>query len=235
MLAGTWNFTLEQGSTFVQQLIWLDDNNNPVNLTGCTAHFQFRNGPTLTLGETDLLYFDGTSAGGQVFLGGTNGSITLVMTADETAAMTFSKASYDLHILFPSGAVVRLLQGSVTLSAEITVENVPAGEVISAGSGPVSVKTVVPSQSPYTLLLSDYVILANQTTGAITLNLPTAVGFNDVYCIVATGSGTNLVTVVPQGTEKISNQNNAIVGAPGAFASYSSITLISDESNWWII
>lgn len=232
MPAGTWDFTIEQGSTFVQQLVWTDDSNNPVPMTGCTAHMQIRNGPPLLLGETDILYLDMTSGAGQIQLGSTDGTITLILTADETAALIFKVAQYDLHIISPSGAVLRILQGKVTLSPEVTIEGVPGDEVIAGGSGPISVKTV---SANYTLSIVDYVVLVDPTTGPLTISLPTAKSFSDVYVIAVVGTGTNLVTLDPNGVETISGNSTVLLGSAASQAAFSSVTLISDLSNWWVI
>lgn len=122
MAAGTWNFTLEQGVTFVQSLVWTDANNNPVNLTGYTGHMQIRNEAPLIAGNTaSLLYIDMTTSGGQINIGGPNGTVTLVLTSTETGILNFTTAVYDLALTSPSGAVTRLLQGTVTLSPEVTI------------------------------------------------------------------------------------------------------------------
>lgn len=231
MAAGTWNFTIEQGSTFVQPLIWTDNSNNPVSMAGCSAHMQLRNGPTLVEGAGDILYLDMTSSGGQITLGVSDGSITLTLTATQTAALAFTTAQYDLHIISPSGAVVRLLQGVVTLSPEITVDG-GGGAVIPAGSGVVSSRTV---SSTYTVLVTDYVIFADPTAAGFTISLPTAVGFSDVFVISVLGTSKNIVTVDPFGSELIQNQTTVQLGSSATSAAYTAITIISDGTKWWII
>lgn len=42
MTAGLANFVIEQGATFSQELIYTNENNVPINLTGYTAKMQIK-------------------------------------------------------------------------------------------------------------------------------------------------------------------------------------------------
>jgi hypothetical protein len=79
--------------------------------------------------------FDLSSASGTIVLGGALGTLALLLTAEQTAAMwrqnipttkTPSGAIageagvWDLELTSPAGTVVRLLYGSVYLSPEVT-------------------------------------------------------------------------------------------------------------------
>lgn len=77
---------------------------------------------------------------------------------------------------------------------------------------------------------TDYVLLMDTTSGALTLALPTAVGIaGRVYVIMNIGQATNNVTIDPDGTETI-NTNLTI-----DILDLDSVRIISDGSNWWII
>ena len=119
MAAGTYDFTIEQGATFSRVLTWRDDAGALVNLTGYTARMHLRTSitavdpPALTL----------TDANSRIILGGAAGTITLALTATETAALGTPGAAstfvYDLELV--SGATVtRLLEGTVTVDPEVT-------------------------------------------------------------------------------------------------------------------
>lgn len=116
MAAAKLKLLIEQGATFRKTLTWKSGTPLvPVDLTGCTARMQFREEiasaePLITL----------TTENNGIVLGGTAGTIELVITATATAAITWTEAVYDLEIVFASGDVWRLVYGPVTVSPEVT-------------------------------------------------------------------------------------------------------------------
>jgi len=87
------------------------------------------------------------------------------------------------------------------------------------------------SSGPYTVLDTDYVILVNATSGAITVNLPTAVGREGrIYNIKRINTNANLVTIDGAGAETIDNTATKVLALP-----YTAATIYSDNANWWII
>lgn len=112
-IAGIYNFTLDQGSTWTLQIVYKDSNGAPINLTGYTAEMQVRrkfdsDTPVLTLS---------TSNGGITIVGAT-GTLNLIAT-DEQAAIDPGLYVYDLE-LSTGGVRTRLIQGTVTVSGEVT-------------------------------------------------------------------------------------------------------------------
>lgn len=91
------------------------DNGKPIDLTGYTARMQVREKITSTSAVLDL-----TTANGGVTLGGTAGTIRVLATAAQTAALTIASGFYDLEIIDVTAAVRRLLEGAVTISKEVT-------------------------------------------------------------------------------------------------------------------
>jgi hypothetical protein len=87
----------------------------PVDLTGFTARMQIRD----TVDATAILATLTTENGG-ITLGGTAGTIALLLTAAQTTLLTFTSAVYDLEIISAGGVVTRLLSGAVVLSKEVT-------------------------------------------------------------------------------------------------------------------
>jgi hypothetical protein len=84
------------------------------NLTGYTARMQAR--ATVAASSTILSL---TTENGGITLGGTDGTITLFMSATTTAALTAGEHYYDLEIV--NGAVVeRVLQGRFEVDPEVT-------------------------------------------------------------------------------------------------------------------
>ena len=116
MAASKWNIRVEQGATFVQTLTWKNGTPPvPTDLTGCTARMQVRR----TVDAPEILLSLTTENGG-IVLGGTAGTITLGLTAVQTAAIAWLTGVYDLEIAFSTGLVRRLLAGNVTVSREVT-------------------------------------------------------------------------------------------------------------------
>jgi hypothetical protein len=114
MPAGGYDMVCEQGATFLRQFTWTDENEVPVNLTGFTARMHIRT--TVAAASTTL---ELTTANGRITLNPSQGTITLQLTATETAALAAKRYVYDLELV--SGAsVTRLLQGAFTVSPEVT-------------------------------------------------------------------------------------------------------------------
>jgi hypothetical protein len=86
-----------------------------VDLTGCTARMQIR----AKIADTAALKSLTTENGG-IALGGAAGTVTIFLSATDTAAIAWKSGVYDLEIVFASGDVRRLLSGSVSVSPEVT-------------------------------------------------------------------------------------------------------------------
>ena len=112
-MAGSYNFTIEQGATFNLLMTWKIDN-VPVNLTGYTARLQAR----VDVEDTETILSLTTGAG--ITLGGAAGTITLDQTATQTALLPTGEYVYDLELQSSGGIVTRLLQGELNISAEVT-------------------------------------------------------------------------------------------------------------------
>jgi hypothetical protein len=63
---------------------------------------------------------DLTTANSKITLGGTAGTITLTLSAAETAAITQSSLAYDLELVSAGGVVTRLVEGQIVLTPEVT-------------------------------------------------------------------------------------------------------------------
>jgi hypothetical protein len=120
MAAFKLNLKIDQGASFARLVTWKTGDpavaTVPVDLTGCTARMQVRasvNSPTVLLSLT-------TENGG-IVLGGTAGTVELcILTAEQTAALTWARGVYDLEIVYNPDNVRRLLHGTVTVSREVT-------------------------------------------------------------------------------------------------------------------
>ena len=115
MTAGIYNFTIDQGSQYTTQIIWADSSGNPIDLTGYTASMQLReqaaspNPAALTL----------TSSNGGITIVPVAGEMDILMTSAQTGALDARFYVYDLEIAL-SGVVTRIIQGQITVSAQVT-------------------------------------------------------------------------------------------------------------------
>jgi hypothetical protein len=119
--AGTYNLCIDQYATYEKVFIWtagmcgcgtVGASSGPVDLTGYTAALQIR---PFELSTTIL--FDASS---DIILGGTAGTISLTISATDTATFTWWNGIYDLLMTDSSGVATRLLQGSVIVTPGVT-------------------------------------------------------------------------------------------------------------------
>ena len=115
MKPGQYDLDIWQGQTFTQEIVWKDSIGTPVDLTNYTARMQVRKKVKSSTTEIEL-----TTANGRISLGTTNGTITLTISATDTASLDFTCAVYDLELESQTSVVTRVLEGSVTLHPEVT-------------------------------------------------------------------------------------------------------------------
>lgn len=115
MTAGTHDITIEIGASFEMTAIYkiagvVQD------ITGWDARMQVRQRQKST---SALLDWD--VAGGEITIDGANGAVIISVDAVSAGATTLPPYGvYDLEIESPAGKVVRLLQGDVDFSGEVT-------------------------------------------------------------------------------------------------------------------
>lgn len=116
--------------------------------------------------------------------------------------------------------------GSVTITGDATTDTIDFKAVAPGAGSNVSYTTSVKTTS-YSLGTSETAILVN-STGATTMTLPTASGVtNRIYIIKNINTGTT--TVLPSGADTIDGGASAVISTR-----YSSVNLISANSNWYI-
>jgi len=114
MQPGSLDFLMPKGSTFSRTLTW-KVSGSAVNLTNYTARMQAR-----TSHASSTAVLDMTTANSKITLGGTAGTITLTLSAADTAAITQSSLAYDLELVSAGGVVTRLVEGQIVLTPEVT-------------------------------------------------------------------------------------------------------------------
>ena len=112
MAAAKLNLTIEQGTTFEKRLTWRDKNKRLVPLTGYSARMQIRT----SVSSTEVILELSTSNNRIVL--GTAGTIDLKLTPTETSAL--KAGVYDLELTDSAGRIVRLIEGKVAVSPEVT-------------------------------------------------------------------------------------------------------------------
>jgi hypothetical protein len=118
-------------------------------------------------------------------------------------------------------------------ATKLYTDNLVAAETARAMAAESGVPTILTKTASYTLTAADNIILVNNTT-TVTITLPTAAaaGAGRIYMIkrLSASGGSRLVTISAQASELIDGQNTALITAI-----YSSLTLVSNGSNWFII
>lgn len=125
MAATTKDLYLEQGATFSFSFTWTTGVEDPANpgsylpgtpydLTGWTGRMQVR--PTV---DSDTKSVDATTENNMIILGA-DGTVQVHLPDTETDKVTYKKGVYDLELVDPTGQVIRLLQGKVICSLNVT-------------------------------------------------------------------------------------------------------------------
>jgi tRNA threonylcarbamoyladenosine modification (KEOPS) complex Pcc1 subunit len=114
-MAANYDIVMDQGATFSRVFYWQDSQALPVNLSGYTARMQIRQEVDSSTAALSL-----TTENSRIALGGAAGTITLTVSATDTAAVAGGEYVYDLELISGLGTVTRLLQGCFTVDAEVT-------------------------------------------------------------------------------------------------------------------
>lgn len=88
----------------------------PVDMASYTARMQVRESDT-AVGDPLLSL---TTVNGGITIDNTAKTITLLVSATDTAALTFTTGVYDLEMISAGGVVTQLLKGSVSVQEEVT-------------------------------------------------------------------------------------------------------------------
>lgn len=126
MSAANHDLYVEQGATFRLSLVYgrkdgtLDVDGNPViipyDLTGCQIRTQIRQ----RRGSEVLISATTQNEGIAIDDDPTTGRMTITFSREATNSLNLSRAKYDIEVQFPSMDVVRIMQGNVKISGNIT-------------------------------------------------------------------------------------------------------------------
>ncbi len=115
MSAGSMDFCIEQGIDFSKDITWKDANGAYIVTSGYTAQMQVR-----VRRNSSSFLLELSTANGRITVTGASGLFALSLTDDETRALSFDTGVYDFEVTSAAGIVYRLLEGSVSLSKEVT-------------------------------------------------------------------------------------------------------------------
>jgi hypothetical protein len=123
MGAATYKIIAEQGATYAKVFTLRDSAGALINLTGYTARLQVRENYAAAAALLDL-----TTENGGIALGGAGGTVSLLITAAQLAAIVAPDEPgtppalvcvYDLELCY-GASVTRLLQGKFLVMREVT-------------------------------------------------------------------------------------------------------------------
>tara|TARA_R100000306_G_C4362217_1_gene135845 strand:- start:369 stop:722 length:354 start_codon:yes stop_codon:yes gene_type:complete len=116
MKPATYNFTILQGSTLNKIFTLKNEDGTTFSLTGYTAVMKARQEVATAAA---VIGSAGSPTNLTLTLTVLDGTITMAMTAAQTAALDFSTAVWDMELTIGAN-VQRWFQGIITLSKEIT-------------------------------------------------------------------------------------------------------------------
>lgn len=115
MSAAVYDFTIEQGTTFHIRFTWEDSNGNPIDLTQFKARMQARK----SVNSPDV-FIDASTENGLITLNEAAGEVNIDLPESVTSEFVWPQAVYDIELIALNGVVTRLVQGSITISREVT-------------------------------------------------------------------------------------------------------------------
>lgn len=88
----------------------------PVSLSGFAARMTIKD----RIDGTELLTLTSGAPDNRITLDDVNHTITIEISATDTAAFTFTKGTYDLELVSGTGVVTTLYSGSISVTKEVT-------------------------------------------------------------------------------------------------------------------
>lgn len=187
MPAANYNFIIEQGSDFVLNFQYNDQNNNPINLSSKCIVLQWITDD----GTIKQVFSSGANANYDIndwsIVGDNTGAIRFRIAANLTKTFNFNTAIYDLDIITPGDRLrnIRLATGVITLAKR----NMDLLDIC-----PVNIDTLIGLTTP---TVTDNLPTLTPTItatagGSEDLCLPEDCLNLDIYSVVYPGSGLNI-------------------------------------------
>lgn len=220
---GIWGDILRQ---YIMKEHYNDDTDNPVNgghqtvtiragtATAGTAPLKFTSGTLLSTAEAGATEFNTDS----LYFTITTGTVRKKVALYDDS----SGATGDLYYRDSSGNFVRLGIGATGKTLRVS-GGIPAWSDVTLAT---STKT-----TSYTISATDVVIFADATSGSVTISLPTAsanAGYK--FYIKRIDNSANTCTIARTGTDTIDGQTSFTCDLQ-----YTSMTVVSNGTNWYIL
>lgn len=103
-----------RGETLQRVFTYKDSDGVAVNLTGYSASMQVRKS------LTDGVALELSTVNSRITLGGSLGTVTLLVSATDTATVDVGQYFYDLELTSGSGVVTRLIEGRFQVKESFT-------------------------------------------------------------------------------------------------------------------
>ncbi len=111
-----YNFTINQGEAFQKRLTWKDANGDPIDITGYSALIKIKKKKGDT---TEIITLDSTGEDPRITITGNLGRFDLYISAEDTEALNFVDAVYDMDVTASGGEPVKFMAGRVSLNKEV--------------------------------------------------------------------------------------------------------------------
>lgn len=102
------NLVVDQGTTFISQITFNDEGGNTINFSTYTGQAQMRK------------HFTSSNSTSFSVSLGSNGVITLQLTANQTGNLVAGRYVYDLEVTDATNQISRLIEGIVTVTPNVT-------------------------------------------------------------------------------------------------------------------
>jgi hypothetical protein len=106
---------IDKGATYRHTLFWKNKSKQPIDLTGVLARMQIRDSV-----DSEIVRLDLRTENGGIVINALLGRIDFYISNDDTASLYGFGGVYDLELQFPTGDVVRLIEGSINFIPEVT-------------------------------------------------------------------------------------------------------------------
>lgn len=119
--AGLYNACFSQGATWEIPFQLVDENEDPVSLAGCTIAAKLRRevDDVAAVATFTCSIVDAAEGEGQAILAAAT-TAALTMDTSESGKREKTKFFYDIEITFPDSTVLRILEGHILVSPEVT-------------------------------------------------------------------------------------------------------------------
>jgi hypothetical protein len=110
-MAAKANIIIDQGADFATTITVTDEDNNVTDLTGYTASGQIRKHYTSTTAYDFSIAFQSPRS---------DGRLAFTLAKEITGVMEAGRYVYDIELTSSSGAVSRLVEGTATVTPQVT-------------------------------------------------------------------------------------------------------------------